>query len=181
MIDCLIKCGCVAAALTLLGCDGKAPDRAGEKKAAGGGVTIVLPEARVERSAPASLEQVSDQSKEAPAAASEIPAAAPERAKEDDAPPPKEVEPSEPEESDTGETPPEAPPAPRASKPPLPDAVIARTIERIGYPCGAVSGSALVSAGEGERVYRISCTSGRSYRASDRTGRFRFKEWSGAE
>jgi hypothetical protein len=60
---------------------------------------------------------------------------------------------------------------------PLPDAVIARTIEKIGYPCGAVASSARVDAAAGETAFKITCTSGQSYRASNRTGRYRFKQW----
>jgi hypothetical protein len=56
--------------------------------------------------------------------------------------------------------------------------VVARTIEQIGYPCGAVASSARIDAPAGETAYRINCTSGDSYRASDRSGRFRFRKWS---
>jgi len=68
----------------------------------------------------------------------------------------------------------EAPaPAPVATqaKMPLPNAVIARTIGRIGYACGSV---ASVVAGEGTGVYNVTCTSGHSYRAAPVRGRYHF-------
>jgi hypothetical protein len=89
---------------------------------------------------------------------------------------PKEASERKPAEGKKAPTPP-----PESAPFPLPGAVVARTIERIGYPCGAVASSASVEAPAGERAYRITCTSGRSYRASDRSGRFRFREWSDSE
>jgi hypothetical protein len=64
---------------------------------------------------------------------------------------------------------------------PLPRATIARTIERIGYSCGSVASAARVEAAAGETAYKITCSSGQAYRASDRTGRFRFRKWGEAE
>lgn len=56
---------------------------------------------------------------------------------------------------------------------PLPNAVVARTISRIGYPCGAVASA---SAIEGEAgAFKVTCTSGHSYRAAPVGGRYRFK------
>lgn len=55
---------------------------------------------------------------------------------------------------------------------PLPNAVVARTIGRIGYPCGKVSS---VSAMDGPGAFKVTCTSGHSYRASPVRGRYRFK------
>ena len=61
---------------------------------------------------------------------------------------------------------------------PLPKATIARTIEKIGYPCGSVSSIDTVDAGGG--VFKVSCSSGNAYRASPTNGRYRFKKWAGA-
>jgi hypothetical protein len=65
-------------------------------------------------------------------------------------------------------------PAPAASdaKMPLPNATIARTIERIGYSCGSVS-SIVADAGPG--VFKVTCSSGASYRASPKGGRYHFR------
>ncbi len=60
------------------------------------------------------------------------------------------------------------------AKLPLPNSVIARTIERIGYPCGAVA-SATALEGDGPGVYRVTCTSGQSYRAEPVHGRYHFR------
>ncbi len=73
----------------------------------------------------------------------------------------------------------EAPPAQAAeslpaveARLPLSDATVARTIKRIGYPCGSVASTA---AGAGAGVFVVTCTSGHSYRASPINGRYRFK------
>lgn len=57
---------------------------------------------------------------------------------------------------------------------PLPNSVIARTIERIGYQCGEVA-SATAIEGEGQSVFRVNCTSGGSYQAKLVGGRYRFR------
>jgi hypothetical protein len=57
---------------------------------------------------------------------------------------------------------------------PLPNSVIARTIERIGYACGAVA-SAIPIEGDSSGAYEVRCTSGQSYRAAPVGGRYRFK------
>ena len=59
---------------------------------------------------------------------------------------------------------------------PLPNKVIARTIERIGYSCGAVTSSSPVE-GEAPGVYKITCASGQSYQARPVNGRYRFRRW----
>lgn len=59
---------------------------------------------------------------------------------------------------------------------PLPNALIARTIERIGYACGAVA-EAVPVEGDGRGTYKLTCTSGRSYRASPVNGRYHFRRW----
>jgi len=54
---------------------------------------------------------------------------------------------------------------------PLPNRVIARTIDRIGYSCGSVASATMVSEG----VYKITCTSGQSYQAAPVHGRYHFR------
>lgn len=81
----------------------------------------------------------------------------------------------EPVTADLAEAPPtqalEAVPA-VAARLPLADATVARTIRRIGYPCGSVASTA---AGAGAGVFVVTCTSGHSYRAAPVNGRYRFK------
>ena len=57
---------------------------------------------------------------------------------------------------------------------PLSRAVIAHTIERIGYPCGEV---AATTAADGEMagVFRVTCTSGHTYQATPVAGRYHFR------
>ena len=55
---------------------------------------------------------------------------------------------------------------------PLPNSVIARTIERIGYSCGDVASA---SRGDGEGVFNITCSSGESYKATPVRGRYHFR------
>jgi hypothetical protein len=64
---------------------------------------------------------------------------------------------------------------PIAAKLPLPNRVIARTIERIGYACGQVASTVEGDAG----VYKVTCTSGHSYQATPVRGRYRFRRLSG--
>jgi hypothetical protein len=65
------------------------------------------------------------------------------------------------------------PPAVAAALP-LSNRVIARTIDRIGYSCGAVvSASAVEGAPSG--VYRVTCSSGQTYEASPVHGRYHFR------
>jgi hypothetical protein len=56
---------------------------------------------------------------------------------------------------------------------PLPNSVIARTIGRIGYPCGSVAST---TAGGAPGVFTITCTSGHSYKAAPVHGRYRFSK-----
>lgn len=56
---------------------------------------------------------------------------------------------------------------------PLPAAVVSRTIERIGYPCGGIASSAPVEGSAG--VFTVTCASGHSYRASPVRGRYHFR------
>ena len=63
-----------------------------------------------------------------------------------------------------------------AAKLPLPNAVIARTIGRIGYPCGQVAGATAIEGAPG--AFKVTCTSGHSYRAAPVRGRYRFRQLS---
>lgn len=67
-------------------------------------------------------------------------------------------------------------PPPLPAKLPLPNKVIARTIERIGYPCGAVA-SATALEGDEPGMYKVTCTSGHSYQARPVHGRYHFRRW----
>jgi hypothetical protein len=59
---------------------------------------------------------------------------------------------------------------------PLPNAAIARTIGRIGYACGEVASTEAVE-GEAAGVFKVTCTSGQSYRAAPVRGRYHFRRW----
>jgi hypothetical protein len=63
------------------------------------------------------------------------------------------------------------PAKPAAASLPLPNSVIARTISRIGYPCGSVAST---SAGGSPGVFTVTCTSGHSYKAAPVHGRYHF-------
>jgi hypothetical protein len=65
-----------------------------------------------------------------------------------------------------------APVAATPTKMPLSDATIARTIGRIGYPCGQV---AATTEGGAPGVFTVTCTSGHSYRAAPVRGRYHFR------
>ena len=54
---------------------------------------------------------------------------------------------------------------------PLSNATIARTIGRIGYSCGQVASTSHILG----NVFKVTCTSGDSYRAAPIHGRYRFK------
>jgi hypothetical protein len=69
---------------------------------------------------------------------------------------------------------PAAPIAADAAHLPLANAVIARTIGRIGYACGQVAATAAID-GEAPGVFKVTCTSGQSYRAAPVGGRYHFK------
>ena len=59
---------------------------------------------------------------------------------------------------------------------PLAAKVMARTIERIGYACGSVASASPADGAAG--VYKVTCTSGDTYRAAPVGGRYRFRRWS---
>lgn len=71
----------------------------------------------------------------------------------------------------------DAAPQPVAASMPLPNGVVARTIERIGYSCGKVASSAAVDGSPG--VFTVTCTSGQRYQASPIHGRYRFRRLGG--
>ena len=77
----------------------------------------------------------------------------------------------------TQQTVPEAPAlAVVPAKMPLPNAVIARTIGRIGYACGQVASTSAVEGQSG--VFKVTCTSGNSYQAAPVHGRYHFRRLS---
>jgi hypothetical protein len=106
----------------------------------------------------------------APEKKSEAPAATPEKPERKPAPPKKPLAAPAVEEGKEVERPAEA------ASLPLPNAVIVRTIEKIGYPCGSIVSSSRLEGAAGSSDYRINCSSGSSYRASNRTGRYRFSK-----
>jgi hypothetical protein len=59
----------------------------------------------------------------------------------------------------------------------LPNPVIARTLGRIGYACGEVASTTPVE-GATPGVFRVTCTSGHSYRATPVRGRYHFRRLS---
>jgi hypothetical protein len=69
-------------------------------------------------------------------------------------------------------------PSSRQNRAPLSGTVIAATLHRIGYSCGrVVSFDSVESAAPAGPAYRITCSSGASYRATTRNGHFVFREW----
>ena len=71
----------------------------------------------------------------------------------------------------------ETPPVTAASaKLPLPPRVIARTIQRIGYACGQVASTSAIESGA-PGAFKVTCTSGHSYRAAPVGGRYHFRKW----
>jgi len=69
-----------------------------------------------------------------------------------------------------------APVTTAAASLPLSNGVIARTIARIGYPCGEVAST---TAGSNPGVFTVTCTSGHSYQAAPVRGRYHFRRLSG--
>jgi hypothetical protein len=61
---------------------------------------------------------------------------------------------------------------------PLPNGLVARTIERIGYSCGRVASTAKVE-GAAPGTFKVTCTSGQSYQAKPVGGRYHFRRLSG--
>lgn len=80
-------------------------------------------------------------------------------------------------DSPAGQSATDAPPTqPAAATLPISNRTAARTIERIGYACGRIAATTPVE-GEATGVYKVTCTSGQSYRAAPVNGRYRFKRW----
>jgi len=69
-----------------------------------------------------------------------------------------------------------APAAAAVASLPLPNKVVARTIERIGYSCGQVESTTPVE-GAAPGVFKVTCSSGQSYRAAPTRGRYHFRRW----
>jgi hypothetical protein len=63
--------------------------------------------------------------------------------------------------------------APVAASLPLSNRVIARTIQRIGYPCGEVASTAALDGAPG--AFKVTCTSGHAYQARPVRGRYHFR------
>ena len=78
------------------------------------------------------------------------------------------------EQAPSDATPTDAPtPAPAVpASLPLPNSVVAHTIDRIGYACGSV---ALAAATGQHGAYKVTCTSGQSFEAKPVHGRYRFR------
>ena len=70
-----------------------------------------------------------------------------------------------------------APPDETPASMPLSNATVARTIGRIGYSCGEVTSTSTVDGQPG--VFKVTCTSGQSYKAAPVRGRYRFSRWAG--
>jgi hypothetical protein len=85
-------------------------------------------------------------------------------------------EPTAPQAAAADQTTEAAPATVVAASMPLPNRVVARTIERIGYPCGQVSST---TSGGAPGVFTVTCTSGHSYQAAPVHGRYRFRRLGG--
>jgi hypothetical protein len=66
-----------------------------------------------------------------------------------------------------------ATPAAAAAALPLPDRIVARTIEKIGYACGQVNSATPLDGEPG--AFKVTCTSGDSYKAAPVRGRYHFR------
>jgi hypothetical protein len=64
-----------------------------------------------------------------------------------------------------------------AAKMALPDKVVARTLDRVGYKCGEVASTAAVEGSSG--AFKVTCTSGQTYQATQVRGRYRFSRSGG--
>ena len=170
---------CAAAMSGLAGCGQAIPDRKTAQSDAG--VTIELPEPStpvadpaVNVAAEAKVAALTNAAGFGPAVPADV---APE--KPPSKPPKPAPEPELPKRAvrETASERTQAAEAPDTSTPlPLPNAVIVRTIEKIGFPCGSIVSSSRM---DGSSDYRINCSSGASYRASNRTGRYRFSKAGG--
>jgi hypothetical protein len=175
---------CAAALSGLASCgDGTA---GGDAAQAGGGVTVELPEP-TERPANGTTAEVAaevdeaavpDSTNAAQATKNEVQAARSGAKTEE---PVREPRPTADADVDVA-TAPAAEEAAEADEPaasgslPLPNGVIVRTIEKIGFPCGSIASSSKVEGTSASSDYIIRCSSGASYRASNRSGRYRFSK-----
>lgn len=64
------------------------------------------------------------------------------------------------------------------ARPPLSDGAIAGTLARMGHPCGAVTAANKVDTGDTGGIYKITCSSGDSYRGTNKGGHLFFRPWS---
>jgi outer membrane biosynthesis protein TonB len=177
----------LAILLASSGCGPSADNAAGNS---GDGVTIDIPDAEPVRNTGGALEKPASapppSAREAAAAPSvpkpvtEEPVAAPRSTpKQESAPPKRPVTEERPEPARIANPVEDrAPPveAPTRASLPLPNAVVSRTIERIGYPCGEVTSSSAIESSSGP-AYKVVCSSGETYRASTVHGRLRFRRW----
>lgn len=183
-LDLRLRFGGAAAMMALAGCGDSAQQTS--KAAPNSGVTIELPEPVLnDATAPPSAEQAEAVEPKPPLSDAPTRAVASGKAETRDlaenkkplaAPEPQPAPP--PEASRAAE---DATPASTTSRPPLPNAVIARTLERIGFRCGSVTSTARIEGSDDPSAYEVTCTSGQKYRASARTGRYRFSKSIGNE
>ena len=168
-----LRSGCLAGLLLVSACGDVSRNKA---EVANEGLVVELPEPAappVKAAAPVKAEAIDG--KEAPV--TDAPSERlPEKAVEE--PKPKKAE-SEPQPAEEAPPADEAPrPAPQAApaRALLPDAVIARTLDRIGFPCGSVTSSARMEGSDDPTALKVTCSSGQTYRASSKTGRYRFNK-----
>jgi hypothetical protein len=177
-----ISWACAAAMLAAAACGdaGRAPAVQGNS-IGGGGVTVELPEPAPEPAeAPlAEPEPATIAEPSRPAAANPAPAS--EAAEKKTPPAPAEPEQPVPPEERPAAQADDSPAVTASDKPPLPNAVMARTLDRIGFRCGSVTSIVRIGGSDDPSAYRVSCSSGKSYRASARTGRYRFSELKSGE
>jgi hypothetical protein len=176
--------GSATSLLALSGCGDPPPQK--PQLPASGGLTIELPEPvpAARKVAPSADEANVAEAKPVPVEEPPPPAAADQKDSKEKSPPWAEPEPQP-------TTPPEAAPVddaeatPAASaettRPPLPNSVMARTLDRIGFRCGSVTSAVRLDDSGEPSAFKITCSSGQSYRASNKTGRYRFTKWRGAE
>jgi hypothetical protein len=175
-----------AALLVLFGCGEPSSKQTTQKPETpiGTGLTIELPEPVAELATSAPLAEKAELAEAKPAPVDEpSPTAAASEKKGPEDTRKKVPAAPEPQPPAPGEAPPtaaEVDPAPRpsasSSRPPLPDTVIARTLDRIGFRCGSVTSTGRIEGSDDPSAYRVTCSSGQSYRASARSGRYRFTE-----
>ncbi len=64
-----------------------------------------------------------------------------------------------------------------SARPPLSDGAIAGTLARMGHPCGTVTAANKVDTSDTGGVYKITCSSGDSYRGTNKGGHLFFRPW----